>query len=235
MPTVREFQGRVNAIFNSPVLTVDGVSGPNTRNGIARAMKKKRVSCKEDLFDRGVRGIVLHWTAGAQGIIDLERNAYNFVFDNDGNTYDGTHTIAEQVAYDWKRGIGASHTRGMNTGWIGLSLDAMAGASQTNPITWGRNPITWAGIDAMLEHAMDLCREYDIPVSKWTVLCHAEVEQTLGVKQRSKWDYTCLPGDTNAFQDPVEIGNIMRKRMVEKFGVKPKRKSTGGFFRRLFS
>lgn len=216
MITTRDYQGRVNGIFNQQKLIVDGVSGPNTRAGIAQAMAKMGVRRKEDLFDRGVRGAVWHWTAGANGLIELEKNAYNFLHDTKGNTYDGNSTIAEQVMYDWRRGIGASHTKSMNTGWIGLSVDAMAGAKQTNPITWGSRPITWEGIDAMLERTAELCDEYGIPISRWTTLSHAEVQPTLGIKQRWKWDYAVLPGDTKS-RDPVEVGNILRKRMKERF------------------
>lgn len=214
--TVRDYQGRVNGIFQEARLVVDGMNGPNTRKGIADAMSKLRVRSKEDLFNRGVRGIVWHWTAGANGLIALERKAYNFLHDTEGNTYDGESTIAEQVMYDWRRGIGASHTKSMNTGWIGQSVDAMAGAKQTNPITWGSHPITWEGIDTMLEHSAELVKEYDIPVSPWTTLSHAEVQPTLGVTQRWKWDYVVLPGDSVS-RDPVEVGNVLRKRMIDKF------------------
>lgn len=214
--SIRDYQSRVNGIFNRPVLVVDGMSGPNTRKGIADAMAKVGVRRKQDLFDRGVRGVVWHWTAGANGVIELERNAYNFVHDTEGNTYDGNSTVAEQVMYDWRRGIGASHTKSMNTGWIGQSVDAMAGAKQTNPITWGSHPITWKGIDAMLEQTADLHDEYGFPISQWTTLTHAEVQPTLGVKQRWKWDYVVLPGDTVS-RDPVEVGNFLRERLKEKF------------------
>ena len=71
--TVRDYQGRVNGIFNRPVLVVDGVSGPKTRKGIADAMQKRGVRKKQDLFTRGVRGVVWHWTAGANGFIELEK------------------------------------------------------------------------------------------------------------------------------------------------------------------
>lgn len=215
--TTRDYQGRVNGIFNEEKLVVDGIMGPNTRKGIADACKVRRVRRGSDLFDRGVRGVVWHWTAGANGLIELELDAYNFLTDTQGRIYDGNSTIAEQVMYDWRRGIGASHTKSMNTGWVGISQDSMAGAKQTNPITWGSHPITWDGIDAMLEKTMDICEEYDIPVSKWTTLSHAEVQPTLGVKQRWKWDYVVLPGDTVS-RNPVEVGDELRKRMLEKFG-----------------
>lgn len=214
--TVRDYQGRVNGIFDKQVLVVDGMSGPKTRQAIEDACKVVGVRKKEDLFNRGVRGVVWHWTAGAKGLIALERKAYNFLHDTSGNTYDGDSTIASQVMYDWRRGIGASHTKNMNSGWIGQSVDAMAGAKQTNPITWGSNPITWAGIDAMLEKTAELSEDYGFPISKWTTVSHAEVQPTLGIAQRWKWDYVVLPGDTVS-RDPVEVGNILRERLKEKF------------------
>lgn len=212
MYSAREYQGRVNGIMGGPVLTVDGMMGPKTRAGIQEAMRVKGVRHAKDLFNRGVRGIVWHWTAGAHGIIELERNHYNWLFDRVGSVFDGNHSVQDQVNYDWRNGIGASHTKSMNTGWIGLSVDAMAGAVES-PLNWGTNPLTWEGIDAMLDWTMDLCEEYEIPVSPWTTLSHAEVQQTLGVKQRFKWDYKVLPGYTRA-TDARIVGDVLRDRMV---------------------
>jgi len=212
--TAREYQGRVNGIMGGPVLTVDGMMGPKTRNGIAEAMKIKGVRHAKDLFDRGIRGIVWHWTAGAHGVIELERDHYNWLFDRVGNVFDGNHSVQDQVNYDWRNGIGASHTKSMNTGWIGLSVDAMAGAKES-PLNWGTNPLTWEGIDAMLDWSMDLCEEYGIPVSPWTTLSHAEVQGNLGVKQRFKWDYKVLPGYTRAVDARI-VGDILRDRMITR-------------------
>jgi hypothetical protein len=216
MYAAREYQGRVNAILQAPRLIVDGMTGPKTRAGIAEAMKVRKVRKQEDLFDRGVRGVVWHWTAGANGLIELEKEAYNFLTDTKGNIYDGNSTIAEQVMYDWRKGIGASHTKSMNTGWVGVSQDAMAGANGW-PMKWGSHPITWEGTDAMLEKTWEICCEYNIPVSPWTTLSHAEVQQTLGVAQRNKWDYMVLPCYGKP-SDAVKIGNVLRARMLEKFG-----------------
>lgn len=210
--SVRDYQGRVNGIMGGPRLVVDGMMGPNTRAGIQEAMKIKGVRNAKDLFTRGVRGIVWHWTAGAHGVIDLERHHYNWLFDRMGNVFDGDHTVQDQVNYDWREGVGASHTKSMNTGWLGLSVDAMAGAVES-PLNWGTNPITWEGIDAMLDWTMELCEEYDIPVSPWTTLSHAEVQQTLGIRQRWKWDYKVLPGFTAA-KDARVVGDMLRDRMI---------------------
>ena len=212
--TAREYQGRVNGIMGGPVLAVDGMMGPKTRAAIQEAMKIKGVRDAKDLFDRGVRGVVWHWTAGAHGVIELERDHYNWIFDRVGNVFDGNHSVQDQVNYDWRNGIGASHTKSMNTGWIGLSVDAMAGAVES-PLNWGTNPLTWEGIDAMLDWTMDLCEEYNIPVSPWTTLSHAEVQQTLGVRQRFKWDYKVLPGYTRAVDARI-VGDILRDRMITR-------------------
>jgi len=69
----------------------------------------------------------------------------------------------------------------------------------------------------MLEQTWDICCEYNIPVSPWTTLSHAEVQQTLGVAQRNKWDYMVLPCYDKP-SDAVKIGNVLRARMLEKFG-----------------
>lgn len=212
--SVRDYQGRVNGIMGGPRLVVDGMMGPNTRKGIQEAMKIKGVRNAKDLFTRGVRGVVWHWTAGAHGIIELERHHYNWLFDCMGNVFDGDHTVQDQVNYDWRADVGASHTKSMNTGWLGLSVDAMAGAVES-PLKWGSNPITWEGIDAMLDWTMELCEEYDIPVSPWTTLSHAEVQQTLGIRQRWKWDYKVLPGFTAA-KDARVVGDMLRDRMIQR-------------------
>lgn len=212
--SVRDYQARVNGILGGPVLVVDGMMGPKTRTGIQEAMNLRGVRDAKDLFTRGVRGVVWHWTAGANGVIALERNSYNWVFDRVGNVHDGNHSVQDQVNYDWRAGVGASHTKSMNTGWIGLSVDAMADAVES-PLNWGTNPLTWEGIDAMLDWTMDLCEEYDIPVSPWTTLSHAEVQENLGVRQRFKWDYKVLPGDTRA-RDARVVGDILRDRMVKR-------------------
>ena len=103
--------------MGGPVLKVDGVMGPNTRKGIQEAMRIKGVRNAKDLFTRGVRGVVWHWTAGAKGFIELEREAYNALFSVTGDRIDGNSTIQEQVNYDWRNGVGASHTKSMNTDW----------------------------------------------------------------------------------------------------------------------
>jgi hypothetical protein len=58
--------------------------------------------------------------------------------------------------------------------------------------------------------AARLCAAYDIPVSRWSVLTHAEVHPTLGIAQRQKWDVNVLPGMA-APVDPITAGDRIRE------------------------
>ena len=62
------------------------------------------------------------------------------------------------------------------------------------PFRAGRYPITELQIDVMATFVADLCRKYRIPVTRRTVLSHAEVQPTLGFRQNAKWDISWLPG-----------------------------------------
>jgi phosphoribosylformylglycinamidine synthase I len=47
--------------------------------------------------------------------------------------------------------------------------------------------------ERMIEAVAQICRHYQIPVTPQTVLSHAEVQETLGIQQAGKWDFTWLP------------------------------------------
>lgn len=66
----------------------------------------------------------------------------------------------------------------------------------------------------------ELCRQYDIPVSRTTVLTHAEVQPTLGITQRGKWDVTWLPGMSGPGA-PVAVGDMLRARVVAELAPAP--------------
>ena len=44
-------------------------------------------------------------------------------------------------------------------------------------------------------------------------MSHAEVQPTLGIAQRQKWDWTWLPGFA-APQDPITTGDRLRKMIA---------------------
>ncbi|RCW77732.1 peptidoglycan-binding protein [Paracoccus lutimaris] len=78
-------------------------------------------------------------------------------------------------------------------------------------------PITDLQIDVMATFVADLCRIYRIPVTRRTVLSHAEVQPTLGIKQNAKWDISWLPGMDKP-GDPVAVGDQLRARIGAAMG-----------------
>jgi hypothetical protein len=210
--TNRDLQARLLALGFKPG-KVDGMLGPKTRAARAAAYEALEVSRDEDLFHfSGLHRVHWHWTGGAHKIIALERKHYNGLSDRDGNHYDGLWRPEAQASYVAGR-HGASHTLNANTGAIGEAVDAMAGAKE-RPFKWGKNPLTWEGINAMLSATGAHCRNFDIPISKWSTLTHAEIQANLGIRQRWKWDYTILP-DMEKPRSAAWVGDRLRERLVD--------------------
>jgi hypothetical protein len=63
--------------------------------------------------------------------------------------------------------------------------------------------------DGMCRGIAQLCQFYDIPVTSRTVLSHAEVQVTLGIKQAGKWDISRLPWDPD-FVGAHACGELLR-------------------------
>jgi len=210
--SIRDQQARVAALGFSPG-AIDGMIGPLTRKATRLALRVRGGRSVADLFHpSGLHRIHLHWTAGAYGVIDLERRAYNELVDQEANVHSGIFRPEAQANY--RVGHAASHTLNANTGAIGLALDAMAYAKE-RPFDAGSAPITPAQLDALCERAAHHAMLYDIPVSRWSILTHAEVQQTLGIRQRNKWDITWLPGMA-APGDPIEVGDRLRAMVRER-------------------
>jgi hypothetical protein len=150
--------------------------------------------------------IIVHWTAGTNTANGLDKEHYHIMIEGGGGLIRGSHTIADnESAAD---GRYAAHTRGCNTGSIGVSLCGMAGATEV-PFNAGSYPITmkqWGVLPGVLS---DLCRRYAINPAPTTVLTHAEVQGTLGIAQAGKWDITRLPFDPD-LRGAKAIGDQMR-------------------------
>lgn len=155
--------------------------------------------------------IIIHWSAGAHTVSALDRQHYHYIVDDDGDVHAGIHP-PEANRGPLASGRYAAHTLNCNTGSIGVAFAAMAGAVE-RPFGAGRYPITPAQVDAMAALCAELCRQYDIPVSRKTVLTHAEVQPTLGITQRGKWDVTWLPGMSGPGA-PVAVGDMLRARIL---------------------
>lgn len=155
--------------------------------------------------------IIWHWSAGGHKANATDKKAYHIIIEDGGRIVRGDHAISDNESTSTAY---AAHTRGLNTGSIGVALAGMRGAKE-RPFDPGPSPITEAQIEVLIDQTASLCRQYNIPVTRETVLSHAEVEPTLGVKQRNKWDIMWLPG-MPATADPVEIGDRLRARVATK-------------------
>jgi N-acetyl-anhydromuramyl-L-alanine amidase AmpD len=156
-----------------------------------------------------LKRIILHWTAGAGRPSALDKEHYHFLVDREGATHNGRY--APEANIRPLRGAYAAHTLNANTGSIGIGLCGMAGAVE-RPFSAGAAPLTDLQIDAACALARSLCRKYGISVTRETVLTHAEVQPTLGIRQRGKWDISWLPGMA-AVGDPVQIGDRLREKI----------------------
>ncbi len=145
---------------------------------------------KAALVPAKMERIIVHWTAGAHKASENDRAHYHLLIEADGNVVQGIPTI-DLNQRPARKGY-AAHTLKCNSGSIGVSLCCMAGAIE-EPFNAGVAPMTKVQWDALPHVLAQLCRFYSIPVTPQTVLSHAEVQPTLGIKQRGKWDITRLP------------------------------------------
>lgn len=162
----------------------------------------------------GLKRIVLHWSAGTHTVSGLDRSHYHFIVGGDAKTVAGVH--APEANIRPVKGRYAAHTLNCNTGSIGVAVAAMAGAVE-RPFNPGKYPITPAQLDALAALVAGLCRRYGIPVSRTTVLTHAEVQSNLGIKQRGKWDINWLPGLAGPVA-PTTAGDEIRRRVCAALG-----------------
>lgn len=164
-----------------------------------------------------MKRIVIHWSAGSHTPSALDKEHYHFIIDGKGVVHNGKH--APEANLNPKKGEYAAHTLNLNTGSIGVALAAMAGAVE-RPFNAGRYPITEAQEKALTELLVKLTDKYGIPVTRETVLSHAEVQPTLKVTQKGKWDITWLPGMTQP-GDPITVGDLIRERVRRERSVTP--------------
>jgi N-acetyl-anhydromuramyl-L-alanine amidase AmpD len=203
--TVLDLQRRLAAL-GFDVGPLDGLLGPQTLRAALDALPKPEgapessVAVSEAVptdwmpwakMDR----IIVHWTAGGNKASAFDRKHYHILIEGDGKLVRGIPSIALNSA-PVKPGY-AAHCLNCNSGSIGVSLCGMAGSVES-PFNAGEQPITRAQWTALAGVLADLCRRYAIPVTPGTVLSHAEVQATLGIKQRNKWDIARLPWNAAA-------------------------------------
>jgi len=221
MTTVLDVQRALLARgYNLGKSGADGLPGPATYGAMMKALaavpvaatwmpeqETKYLAVPVDWMPWAqMQRIIVHWTAGANTASALDREHYHILIEGGGKVVRGKPSIDLNQA-PVKKGY-AAHTLNCNSGSIGVSLCGMAGAVES-PFSAGRSPITREQWEILPSVLADLCRRYSIPVTPSTVLSHAEVQGTLGIAQRGKWDISRLPFEPS-IKGAKAVGDLFR-------------------------
>lgn len=166
--------------------------------------------------------IICHWTAGTNKPNAVDRKHYHFLIDGDGKVHNGDFKPEDNIKC--RTGKYAAHTLNCNTGSIGIALCGMAGAVES-PFQAGKYALNAKQWDAMVNLIVTLSRKYKIGITERTVLTHAEVQGTLGITQRSKWDISRLPWDSSVV-GPRAVGNKLRRDVMAAMAPAPQKLAT---------
>lgn len=164
-----------------------------------------------------LKRVITHWTAGTYTPNGLELFHYHFLVDGQGKLHRGTNSVLANVSI--KPGVPyAAHTKGCNTGSVGIAVCCMRGAEE-RPFKPGPFPMLELQWSRMAEAVAEICCTYGIPVETRTVLGHGEVEKVLGIKQLWKWDPLAMPWMSRPLEGAGEDFRVRVKlalREIEK-------------------
>jgi N-acetyl-anhydromuramyl-L-alanine amidase AmpD len=157
--------------------------------------------------------VIAHWAETDYKCDAHSRTCYHYIIEGDGKEIVGYKR--PEANENTRDGVYCAHTLNCNEGSIGVSCAAMLGAQWPGKTLeqYGKYPVTKIQFEAMCLRIAKLCKRYAIPVTKKTVLMHGEVQNTLGIQQRGKWDIGVLP---YANLWTIEAcGDYMRKMVSE--------------------
>lgn len=157
------------------------------------------------LFDRSIT----HWTGGGGRANDKDRQHYHKITEFDGRIVDGKESIEDNVVTS--DGDYAAHTLNLNTRSAGFAMAGMHSAVES-PFDAGPSPINEKQFEAHCKMVAEQHAANAVPITRTTCLTHAEVEPTLGVKQRGKWDFTRLPFKPE-LRGALPVGDYFRERV----------------------
>lgn len=163
-------------------------------------------------------GIRWHWTAGTYTPNEIDFSHYHFLIDGDGRYMDGVPI--ENNAPPLITGKYAAHTRGNNSRMIGISCCAMGGAFERGP--FGMWPLREKQIDTLITLSVALCHFYDIVPDRKICMSHAEVQSTLGIPQKGKWDIAVFPFAPE-YNTARKCGDFIRTKIADGLAVHQER------------
>lgn len=180
-----------------------------------------------------IKGVVLHWAASSYKVSDNVKKHYNFVIDEKGTVHNGLHPLSHQTP-PLNSGGYAAHTKSYNSYQAGIGLLGMHGAKE-KPFNAGKYPLTKIQFMEAVRLTAKICIEHKITVTAKSILTHAEVQGTLGIKQSGKWDITRLPWD-DSIVGGTAVGshyrNLVRAEM-DRLIFPPKQSPWAGLFKAI--
>lgn len=197
MTAIRARQSRCAALGFWPG-PIDGLSGPRTAAAYEAALAHQKARGMPFAHPTGITRLHWHWTVGWHVPNATDLKAYHCLIPGEGRPRWPVEPMASR-----------SHTLNANSGAIGMALCGMVGANE-RPFKRGSEPITPAQVHSLAAESARLSRVFDIPVSRWSMLTHAEIQPTFGIVQRWKWDVTWLPGMEQP-GDPITVGDRIRE------------------------
>ena len=72
-----------------------------------------------------MKRIIIHWTAGSHKASSVDKEHYHMIVNGDGTVVNGDHKIEDNLST--ADGVYAAHTKGANTGAIGVAMAGMLG------------------------------------------------------------------------------------------------------------
>lgn len=184
---------------------IDGVDGKRTQAAYLAAVAAQKAKGLPFQHPSGLTRIHLHWSGGSHTANAQDKAHYHIVIEGSGKEI-LCHAETAKLA----------HTLNANGGAIGISMACMAGAVE-RPFAWGSAPMTMAQLHGLCKAAARLALKYDIPITRYSVLTHAEVQPTLGIAQRQKWDVCIIPGMSEP-GNPNAVGDRIRQIILGHAG-----------------
>lgn len=152
------------------------------------------------------KNIVLHWTGGGNYPNDVDKEAYHFLVDKDGEVHYGIHKVEDNL--DCTDGNYAAHCGGGNTGRIGVALCGMMGFN--NSMKFTKYPLTRKQFEAAFLLCAELCKKYKLKPNQ--VITHAEFGLKFpNTSSKGKPDISYIP--YLSLEGVEKIGSYIRNKV----------------------
>ncbi len=166
-----------------------------------------------------MKRIIIHWTAGTYAPNSVELEHYHYLIGYEklpserGIIHLGKCKPEDNLCCtDGSRY--APHTGGGNTGSIGVAICGMLGFRDIKHI--GNYPIKPIQMEVCYELCAKLCRQYNIPIEKSTVMTHYEFgKKNPMTTSRGKVDIIYL--SSNPSLPSNKIGDFIRNKILWYF------------------